>query len=50
MRNETQNSRQALQAAKERARNKTANNTSTMQIQIVLGHGDGKATRELNLN
>lgn len=47
--NEPQTARQALQAAKERARSKTANKTPTMQIQIVVGHGEGRATREFEV-
>jgi hypothetical protein len=44
-RNELQNARQALQKAKERARSKTIK-TPSIQIEIVVGHGEGRATRE----
>ena len=47
--NETQNAKQALQAAKERAHNKTANKNPAMQIQMVAGHGEGRATREFEV-
>lgn len=42
-RNEPQNARQALQQAKERACSKT-NMTPSIQIEIVVGHGEGRMT------
>lgn len=44
-----QNAREALEAAKERARRKTANDSPTMKLEIVVGHGDGRATREFEV-
>ena len=46
---ETQNAREALEAAKERARRGTANLSPTMQIQMVVGPGEGRATREFEV-
>lgn len=47
--NEPQTARQALQAAKERARSRTANKSPTLHIQMVVGHGEGRATREFEV-
>ena len=43
---ESQNAREALEAAKERARSGTANVSPTMKIQMVVGPGEGRLTRE----
>ena len=32
-----------------RAHNKTANKNPTMQIQMVVGHGEGRTTREFEV-
>ena len=47
-RNEPRNARQALQEAKEKARSKTIK-TPSIQIEIVVGHGEGRATREFEV-
>ena len=47
--NEPQNAREALEAAKERARRGTATVSPTMKIQMVVGPGDGRATREFEV-
>ena len=41
--------RTALERAKARAHGQAANRTSTLQIQIVVGRGEGRATREFEL-
>ncbi|KAL9961669.1 hypothetical protein ACROYT_G030661 [Oculina patagonica] len=46
-RNEPQNARQALELAKEKARNRTE--TATMQIEMVVGLGKGRASREFEV-
>lgn len=48
-RNEPQDAHQALEQAKEKARNKIINNTSTMQIEMVFGLGKGRASREFEV-
>ena len=48
-RNEPKNARQALELAKEKARNKTVNKTSTMQVEMVVGLGKGRASREFEV-
>lgn len=47
--NDPQNAREALQAAKERARSRTPNKSPTLQIQMVVGHGEGRVTREFEV-
>lgn len=44
-----QRGRDALEAAKAKAHSHTANQTPTQHIQIVVGHGEGRATREFEL-
>lgn len=44
-----QDGRTALEAAKARAHARTANKSPTLQIQIVVGRGEGRATREFEL-
>ena len=46
---EPQNAREALEAAKERARRGTANVSPTMKIQMVVGPGEGRLTREFEV-
>ena len=46
---EPQNAREALEAAKERARRATANVSPTMKIQMVVGPGEGRLTREFEV-
>ena len=41
--------RTALDKAKERAQGQAANRTPTLQIQIVVGRGEGRATNEFKL-
>ena len=41
--------RTALERAKARAHGQAANRTPTLQIQIVVGRGEGRATREFEL-
>ena len=48
-RREPQNAREALEAAKERARGRTANVSASMKIQMAAGHGEGRATREFEI-
>ena len=43
--NELLTAQQALQAAKERARSKKSSTIPTRQIEIVVGNGEGRATR-----
>ena len=47
-RNEPQNARHTLQEAKEKAQSKTIK-TPSIQIEIVVGHGEGRATREFEV-
>ena len=44
-----QRGRDALEAAKAKAQSHTANQTPTQNIQIVVGYGEGRATREFEL-
>ena len=46
---EPPNAREALEAAKERARRGTANVSPTMKIQMVVGPGEGRLTREFEV-
>ena len=48
-RSEAQNARETLQAAKERARGRTVNVSPSMKIQMVVGPGEGRATREFEI-
>ena len=43
------NGREALEATKERARNGMTNKSPTLQLQIVVGRGQGGATREFEI-
>ena len=47
--NELLTAQQALQAAKERARSKKSSIIPTRQIEIVVGNGEGRATREFEV-
>ena len=47
--NELLTAQQALQAAKERARSKKSSTIPTRQIEIVVGNGEGRATREFEV-
>ena len=47
--NELLTAQQALQAAKERARSKKSSTIPTQQIEIVVGNGEGRATREFEV-
>ncbi|PFX14659.1 hypothetical protein AWC38_SpisGene21173 [Stylophora pistillata] len=47
--NELLNAHQALQAAKERARGKKSSTIPTQHIEIVVGNGEGRATREFEV-
>ena len=44
-----QTGRDALEAAKAKAHSHTANQTPTQHVQIVVGYGKGRATREFEL-
>ena len=44
-----QTGRDALEVAKARAHSHTANQTPTQHIQIVVGYGEGRTTREFEL-
>lgn len=44
-----QTGRHALEAAKAKAHSPTANQTPTQHIQIVVGYGEGRATRKFEL-
>lgn len=46
---EEQDGRTTLEAAKARAHERTANKFPTLQIQIVVGRGEVRATREFEL-
>lgn len=47
--NQEQRGRDTLEAAKAKAHSHTANQTPMQHIQIVVGHGEGRATREFEL-
>ena len=47
--NELLTAQQALRAAKERARSKKSSTIPTRQIEIVVGNGEGRATREFEV-
>jgi len=41
--------RTALEVAKAKAHGRATSQSPTLQIQIVIGHGKGRATREFNI-